>query len=56
MNASVVFYDIGPCFTVVARSIYGLGLFRERRQYHAVITVQAAVQLERWDTTEEVTK
>ena len=48
-----VYYDIGPCFSLVCRSLYDISmLVLELPQFHPVTTIQGDVQLETLHTEE----
>ena len=42
-----VYYDIGPCFSLVCRNLYDIStLIMELPQFHPVVTIHAPVQIE----------
>lgn len=43
---NTVYYDIGPCFSIIPRFFYGMALVRELPQFHTPITVRCDIQLE----------
>ncbi len=49
-----VYYDIGPCFSLICRSLYDISMFvLELPQFHPVMTIQCTVQLDTLHTEED---
>lgn len=49
-----VYYDLGPCFSLICRSLYDFSAFIiELPQFHPVTTIQGDVQLETLFTQED---